>query len=269
MPDEVFINPFNKQMTLYDQLMFYWERGFYSVVRRKGGDFLIVTTPLKQDHKDSYGDYEGMQYTYPCDSVEEAKKQVFDCECILSRSNPCAMAAPEHWEIVDTIHPSELMGKGFQVGDRVKCVDGSHLDSRIFTVEKANKFGRYTLENVNGEMLHRELKPVLPVTTKPERKKRQFRYLFTARCFGGINLGDSCTIRQNDNGNFIAYPSRSSNEFRFSDRIGQSMATFTDGELIDYVYESNPEGDTTTYYLMPVDLRQKEEGVRSSDDEDD
>lgn len=160
-----------KTMTLYNQLLYNWERGFYSVVRRKGGDFLIVTTPLKQNHKDSYGDYEGMQYTYPCDSIEEAKKQVFDCECVLSRSNPCAMVAPEHWEIVDTIHPSELMGKGFQVGDKVIIPSRLGFEGKVVDIEDDNVGSPvYTVEfdDTSGCFFQQDLKPVLPVEEKKE-----------------------------------------------------------------------------------------------------
>lgn len=106
-------------MTLYESLLYNWERGFYSVVKHVDGGYLIVTAPRKQQYPDWHGDTEGIQYTAVYPTVEEAKDNVFNCELCLSRSNPCAQEEPKHWEIIDTIHPSELMGKGFQVGDKV------------------------------------------------------------------------------------------------------------------------------------------------------
>lgn len=132
---------------LYDKLLYNWERGFYSVVYSSVNGYGMVTTKTSTGSLWFSGWHNERKVVetriglYPLEIQNEGKGI----------------------EIVDTIHPSELMGKGFQVGDKVKCVDGSHLDGRVFVVEKVNALGRYILENVNGEMLDRELKPVLPV----------------------------------------------------------------------------------------------------------
>lgn len=107
-------------MTLYDQLMYNWERGFYSVIQDKWDDYYVVSAK-SWNH--------GFFVTEPHLTVIAAKARVGDSkEYSGDLINTLVNPVNGGWKILEneTFHPSELMGKGFQVGDRVEILD--HFD---------------------------------------------------------------------------------------------------------------------------------------------
>jgi hypothetical protein len=90
------------------------------------------------------------------------------------------------WKIVDTIHPSELMGKGFRVGDKVKFKDmlGTDCEGTVTSVDEhgihiGNSYFGCSADN---------LKPVLPVEEKKvcvickQQETREGSNLFCKDC---------------------------------------------------------------------------------------
>ena len=73
------------------------------------------------------------------------------------------------WKIVDTIHPSELMGKGFQVGDKV-LIPPLWVEKEITSIDENG-----IIEVNQGARVWyapHQLKPVLPV--EEEEKNYHF-----------------------------------------------------------------------------------------------
>ncbi len=144
---------------LYQQLIYNWERGFYSVVKDEDGFYSIFST--KDQHGFLKGTWSYAKRSEAKDCLGEREfgsKADFDTEC---RKN--------NWKIIDTIHPSELMGKGFQVGDKVNHQE--YRIGKIIKVDPDDKEGlRYYVQfeedcywcNLDS------LKPVLPVEEKKE-----------------------------------------------------------------------------------------------------
>lgn len=135
--------------SLYQQLLYNWERGFYSVVYATTFDeYAIFST------KSPSGllRFSGLQKT-----VEQCK---FHIGATWYEGN-----LDERWKIVDTIHPSELMGKGFQVGDKVLYED------EVCTVKRAGGSSRICIESDYTEYMVNtdELKPVLPLSSKADK----------------------------------------------------------------------------------------------------
>lgn len=138
-------------MTLYEQLMYNWERGFYSVVKETyGGVFAIIST------KDDMKSFRSSGWFA---NVEECKEMVGRLELDLT-------GYTTRIEVVDTIHPSELMGKGFQVGDRVLYNGEDVVVDYYFDHSQRHIFG---LKKIGGESIFdgwrtaADVKPVLPV----------------------------------------------------------------------------------------------------------
>ena len=132
-------------MTLQQQLNYNWERGFYSVVKDKFGEFAVFTIARSPG---------GFECTDFFSTAERAKNFTFRCEVYDLRKLDGA-------EIVDTIHPSELMGNGFQVGDKVYMI--SDKEKKEFEIEEVDidQDGLVALGGMLFNPIH--LKPVLPV----------------------------------------------------------------------------------------------------------
>ena len=155
-------------MTLQQQLEYFWERGFYSVVKDTEATslcYFIIST------KDENGRFRESEYSQ---TVEDAKLSI--------GANPGEKLGyldyMDNWKIVDTIHPSELMGKGFQVGDKVKY-KGVEM-----VIEGAMYIGSqpyYFCEGQKTRFSPLELKPVLPVEEKEHDYSLQ-RYSHTCDC---------------------------------------------------------------------------------------
>lgn len=151
-------------MSLYQDLEYNWERGFYSVVHsKKDGLYQIFST------KDFYGD---LRMSDGYETVEEAKKNIGE------RTGYTKEEFKEYftsdWEIVDTIHPSELMGKGFQVGDRVKVTHGKYIDSEGEVMQVNQEGKSYAIKIDEHDqcgwpwVFQNEIKPVLPQNSTTE-----------------------------------------------------------------------------------------------------
>lgn len=145
-------------MTLSQQLNYNWERGFYSVVKDNRGNFIIFST------KDEYG---SLRRTLSCESMREAMEQIGDCEGIHEELFP-GLEKTAGWKLIDSINPSELMGKGFQVGDKVKINEGKYIGSTGEVME-VNLEGKSYAVKVEGHdqcgwpwVFQNEIKPVLP-----------------------------------------------------------------------------------------------------------
>lgn len=141
--------------SLYDSLLYNWERGFYSVVKNKHNKYQIFST------KDPKG---MLKKTRISTDLEELKSLIGE---EWGESNECFSDEYDerNWKIVDTIHPSELMGKGFQVGDVVRVSNWVKGATGVGTVEGITDRGTYYLkekEFVNWYFYHNDLKPVLP-----------------------------------------------------------------------------------------------------------
>lgn len=142
---------------LYDKLLYNWERGFYSVVYSSVNGYGMVTTKTSTGSLWFSGWHNERKVVetriglYPLEIQNEGKGI----------------------EIVDTIHPSELMGKGFQVGDKVKVprIDGS---CEVIKASSGNKDAYEVKLPINYSDMpsqfftSSELKPVLPVEEKKE-----------------------------------------------------------------------------------------------------
>lgn len=163
-------------MTLQQQLEYFWERGFYSVVKTGRGRFVIFS------HKGFDGQ---IMQTEESDTIEEAKTS-FDSNSLMSSAELIDRMPNEYgWKIVDTIHPSSLLGKGFQVGDKVEVIDSSNPfygEKRIVKeVDHNCEDGMPYRVCVNEDdqlwLRHEQLKPVLPVEEeeKEEVKKSSHR----------------------------------------------------------------------------------------------
>ena len=142
--------------SLTSQLEYNWERGFYSVVQDSTKRYSLFTT------KDEQGGIIHSPFFY----LKE--------DCLTNLGTMGSMIDEElvkswEWKIVDTIHPSELMGKGFQVGDKVMA-DGKEGTIRLTT---NNNSYLVLLDGDESpdfiEYGNSDLKPVLPV--EEERKK--------------------------------------------------------------------------------------------------
>jgi hypothetical protein len=136
-------------MTLQQQLNYNWERGFYSVVKGNGSMFGIISTQSKSG---------SFRFSGWCRSVESAKLGVGMVVLGYLRED---VSQGEIEEIVDTIHPSELMGNGFQVGDKVYMI--SDKEKKEFEIEEVDidQDGLVALGGMLFNPIH--LKPVLPV----------------------------------------------------------------------------------------------------------
>ena len=163
-------------MTLQQQLEYFWERGFYSVVKDTEATslcYFIIST------KDENGRFRESEYSQ---TVEDAKLSI--------GANPGEKLGyldyMDNWKIVDTIHPSELMGKGFQVGDKVTINLARDSDNgKEGVVESFVNDGTLINVRVRGILLEHivptHLKPVLPVEEKEHDYSLQ-RYSHTCDC---------------------------------------------------------------------------------------
>src|SRR5258708_33487821 len=95
-------------MSIYEQLEYNFSRGYYSVVKNKDIEFSIFSTKI--------GD--GFRFSYFEESVEDCKENIGIND--YSKEEIEENSKEHNWQIIDTIHPSELMGAGIQVGDKVK-----------------------------------------------------------------------------------------------------------------------------------------------------
>lgn len=147
---------------LYDSLLYNWERGFYSVVQDKWDDYYVVSTK-SWNH--------GFFITEPQLTVIAAKARIGDSkEYSGDLINTLVNPVNGGWKIIEneTFHPSELMGKGFQVGDKVKVprIDGS---CEVIKASSGNKDAYEVKLPINYSDMpsqfftSSELKPVLPV----------------------------------------------------------------------------------------------------------
>lgn len=137
---------------LYDKLLYNWERGFYSVVYSSVNGYGMVTTKTSTGSLWFSGWHNERKVVetriglYPLEIKNEGKGI----------------------EIVDTVHPSELMGKGFQVGDKVTINLARDSDNgKEGVVESFVNDGTLINVRVRGILLEHivptHLKPVLPV----------------------------------------------------------------------------------------------------------
>jgi hypothetical protein len=172
-------------MNLYDQLQYNWERGFYSVVFGDGL-YRIFST------KDYTGD---LRMTDGYKSIEEAKKYIGERHGYNKSELDEEFS---HWQIKNTIHPSELMGReGFQVGDRVIFKDGE--EERIATITGHwNDYGLIDIEwytdndIVSLNVSLKDLKPVLPVEEKRDIKRENCETVRCTACNRYIALDGYC-----------------------------------------------------------------------------
>lgn len=137
-------------MTLYEQLIYNWERGFYSVVKNREG-YKIVSHRAPLDR---------LWVTATCDTLDLAKEQLGMSYTIGDNG-----LIDDFWQIVDTIHPSELMGNGFQVGDKVEIKNYMRARQIFGVIDCITDEGTFHLEGMvyeNCYFKHEDLKPVLP-----------------------------------------------------------------------------------------------------------
>lgn len=142
---------------LYDQLLYNWERGFYSVVKDKDDDYQVFST------KDSDGYFRGSD---SWETKEEASRYIG--EVCYSPEEIEADSDYYKWQIVDTIHPSELMGKGFQVGDKV-IFEGHEWEylgangGKAIIMTRDQRYISSGSHAMTMNVVYKDLKPVLPI----------------------------------------------------------------------------------------------------------
>lgn len=149
-------------MNLQQQLEYNWERQVYSVLKDSNGKYCIVST---RNHD------LGFRFSGFFPTIDIAKDYIGAFGRWENMAPDCTL---ERCTIVDTIHPSELMGReGFQVGDRVIFKDGE--EERIATITGHwNDYGLIDIEwytdndIVSLNVSLKDLKPVLPVEEKKE-----------------------------------------------------------------------------------------------------
>ena len=136
-------------MTLEQQLEYFWERQVYSVLKDSNGKYCIVST---RNHD------LGFRFSGFFPTIDIAKDYIGAFGRWENMAPDCTL---ELCTIVDTIHPSELMGKGFRVGDKVKFKDmlGTDCEGTVTSVDEhgihiGNSYFGCPADN---------LKPVLPV----------------------------------------------------------------------------------------------------------
>ncbi len=136
-------------MTLEQQLEYFWERQVYSVLKDSNGKYCIVST---RNHD------LGFRFSGFFPTIDIAKDYIGAFGRWENMVSDCIL---ELCTIVDTIHPSELMGKGFRVGDKVKFKDmlGTDCEGTVTSVDEhgihiGNSYFGCPADN---------LKPVLPV----------------------------------------------------------------------------------------------------------
>ena len=138
-------------MTLQQQLEYFWERGYYSKLVNKYGGIGIVSTK-REDGIFRFSTFN--------ESIGEAKSYLGASSLEFYDLEGC--------EIIGTVHPSELMGKGFQVGDKVTINLARDSDNgKEGVVESFVNDGTLINVRVRGILLEHivptHLKPVLPV----------------------------------------------------------------------------------------------------------
>lgn len=152
-------------MTLEQQLEYFWERQVYSVLKDSNGKYCIVST---RNHD------LGFRFSGFFPTIDIAKDYIGAFGRWENMVSDCIL---ELCTIVDTIHPSELMGKGFRVGDKVK-VTGDPCGDIVRTIAERYHYGDgtgvwYRIEGFGEEtnFRHEDLKPVLPVEEKTDLEK--------------------------------------------------------------------------------------------------
>ena len=113
-------------MTLEQQLEYFWERQVYSVLKDSNGKYCIVST---RNHD------LGFRFSGFFPTIDIAKDYIGAFGRWENMAPDCTL---ELCTIVDTIHPSELMGKGFRVGDKVKFKDmlGTDCEGTVTSVDE-------------------------------------------------------------------------------------------------------------------------------------
>lgn len=142
-------------MTLEQQLEYFWERQVYSVLKDSNGKYCIVST---RNHD------LGFRFSGFFPTIDIAKDYIGAFGRWENMVSDCIL---ELCTIVDTIHPSELMGNGFQVGDKVLLITGNGTTKESVVTNVANDGGDGNVYELkcypHVSFPHMRLKPVLPV----------------------------------------------------------------------------------------------------------
>lgn len=162
--------------SLAGQLEYNWERGFYSVVQDKWDDYYVVSTK-SWNH--------GFFITEPQLTVIAAKARIGDSkEYSGDLINTLVNPVNGGWKIIEneTFHPSELMGKGFQVGDKVRF-EGQEWEYGGTNGGKAiiSQYNQERVISMSMNVVYKDLKPVLPVEEEEHDYSLQ-RYSHTCDC---------------------------------------------------------------------------------------
>lgn len=114
-------------MNIYDQLIANWEAGYYTVVQSEGS-FIIFST------KDRDGNLRNSSWY---SSIEEAKNSIGYWSGP-TQDNILEVAKLNNWKIIDTIHPTELMGAGLEPGQKVRIKKNAKEECEKFDVDWNN-----------------------------------------------------------------------------------------------------------------------------------
>ena len=170
-------------LSLSQQLQYNWERGFYSVVQDSTKRYSLFTT------KDEQG------------GIIHSPFFFFKEDCLTNLGTMGSMVEKEEiknyeWKIVDTIHPSELMGKGFQVGDKV-TIPTSKEPEDVYEITDTYGRGEYSISCIKHEdhchdVYHQVLKPVLPVEEERAIKRENGEMVLCSACDKYIAIEGYC-----------------------------------------------------------------------------
>lgn len=101
------------KLNIFNQILHNWEKGYFSVVKDKNGWYRLFTFYNGWDFSVSAPNRKGVP--------PEIKYLNGDTWTEVEIGE---YSQKEDWKIVDTIHPSELMGSGLKKGDKVKIKKG-------------------------------------------------------------------------------------------------------------------------------------------------
>ena len=102
-------------MTLYEQLLHGWERGYFALIKDEDGDFYLSTTHDKQCKTFAISE-----------DAEGGESSALRTTTFESRDDDNIDSSEEDygWELVRFVHPSELMGGSWKKGDKFCDEDG-------------------------------------------------------------------------------------------------------------------------------------------------
>ena len=140
-------------MNLYEKLNYNWEKGYYSLAKDKDGEFVFFTT------KYTLESFKGScHYSTREKSINNQGESIYYKKYLEDNDN--------NLRIIETIHPSELMGEGFKTGNKVRI----KKNAKEVVIE--------TVTASRGVLIDGNFYP--PTTIEPVFEEEEYDILFKA-----------------------------------------------------------------------------------------